>query len=620
MIFVTVPSKMDKALFMKVVANPDLMKQITFFQRGRKWHTIVSAAWCVQNGHFSLLKHKRDLHYESYVMDIAASMGRMDIVVWLHENHPNTCTIQAMDDAARFGHFSIVQWLHSNRSEGCTVLAMNYAALRNDLEMTQWFHRHRTEGHSIDLIVKIAEKGFFTMCQWLYYNCYKERSKFTSTDRLKKEYYKYFRKATLQATKHNELATLKWFCSIREDEIFQDVLFAAAKEDSLECFLWVYSEKFCLDREILTVAKRIAIHNSSVKIVEWMRKKELLSQFDIGVGDFTCKLPFTQWYCRNFPFDGSFITKAFFHACDYGKLDVAYWLRNNTNIRFFQEKTIIHFGHFNAVLRAKTPMDVIGSIIIQEDLNFLQQLVEEYSLVLDDTCVKYALKQQKLPIAEWIFFRLNTYDTKKMLKIAMEMGSLKIVEHLYDFDLVEEILREISYFFYFPLLPWLYSKGHTMDRRKLSSYQDLSFIQHYHTRENIVCPWLSVEFALSQGNLNFIEWYCSVTPMSEESILKTSRRAYTNGHTFILQWLAEKYNLPSLYDKLVTSLIRDGNVRMIEHFFYKTTLPYEFIALKAKKRKKFYVLAWLYTKENNHPLEGRNNYEAIQQWIKSLSQ
>ncbi|KAG6954189.1 hypothetical protein JG688_00012480 [Phytophthora aleatoria] len=59
----------------------------------------------------------------------------------------------AMDLAAEMGHLKVVKWLHENRTKGCTVAAMTYAAERGNLEVVQWLRKNRDEGCPSTLLV-----------------------------------------------------------------------------------------------------------------------------------------------------------------------------------------------------------------------------------------------------------------------------------------------------------------------------------------------------------------------------------------------------------------------------------------------------------------------------------
>ncbi len=61
---------------------------------------------------------------------LGCTKGHLDILIWLHENRNEGCTVKAMDCASEEGHLDVVKWLHEHRSEGCTSYAMDSAAHR----------------------------------------------------------------------------------------------------------------------------------------------------------------------------------------------------------------------------------------------------------------------------------------------------------------------------------------------------------------------------------------------------------------------------------------------------------------------------------------------------------
>ncbi len=102
----------------------------------------------VENGNLHCLKYlfSKGQCAKYSLMDMAAENGHLEIVIWLHENRKEGCTIKAMDMAAKNGHLDVVKWLHFNRKEGCTTWAMDFAAKNGHLEVVKWLHENRTEG------------------------------------------------------------------------------------------------------------------------------------------------------------------------------------------------------------------------------------------------------------------------------------------------------------------------------------------------------------------------------------------------------------------------------------------------------------------------------------------
>uniref|UniRef100_K3WL15 Uncharacterized protein n=1 Tax=Globisporangium ultimum (strain ATCC 200006 / CBS 805.95 / DAOM BR144) TaxID=431595 RepID=K3WL15_GLOUD len=82
----------------------------------------------------------------SAAMNLAADVGKLDIVQWLHTHRPEGCTRNAMDIAASNGYLHAVKWLHANHKEGCTEYAMDLVAMHGHFEVIKWLHEHRSEG------------------------------------------------------------------------------------------------------------------------------------------------------------------------------------------------------------------------------------------------------------------------------------------------------------------------------------------------------------------------------------------------------------------------------------------------------------------------------------------
>ncbi|EQC33963.1 hypothetical protein SDRG_08642 [Saprolegnia diclina VS20] len=72
-------------------------------------------------------------------LDLAAQVGHLDVVVYLH-THRVDCTTNAMDYAAGNGHLSIVRFLAEHRKEGCTENAMYDAAMYGHLPVVEYLY------------------------------------------------------------------------------------------------------------------------------------------------------------------------------------------------------------------------------------------------------------------------------------------------------------------------------------------------------------------------------------------------------------------------------------------------------------------------------------------------
>ncbi|KAG6619581.1 Ankyrin repeat protein [Phytophthora cinnamomi] len=101
-------------------------------------------------------------------MDGAAANGHLEIVRYLHAQRTEGCTVAAMDGAARNGHMEVVQFLHSQRAEGCTAAAMDGAARNGHLDMVQFLHANRTEGCTTAAMDGAAAGGFLELVRFLH--------------------------------------------------------------------------------------------------------------------------------------------------------------------------------------------------------------------------------------------------------------------------------------------------------------------------------------------------------------------------------------------------------------------------------------------------------------------
>lgn len=100
-------------------------------------------------------------------MDLAACNGHLHVVAWLHEHRREGCTTDAMDLAAASGHLSMLRFLHRRRCEGCSELAMDLAAAQGHLRVIKWLHAHRGEGCSSRALLDASAGGHAHVARWL---------------------------------------------------------------------------------------------------------------------------------------------------------------------------------------------------------------------------------------------------------------------------------------------------------------------------------------------------------------------------------------------------------------------------------------------------------------------
>ncbi|TMW69303.1 hypothetical protein Poli38472_001459 [Pythium oligandrum] len=101
-------------------------------------------------------------------MDEAASRGFLDVVQFLHQNRREGCTTRAMNEAAGNGHVEVVKFLHKHRSEDCTTWAMDVAASNGHFEIVRFLHEHRAEGCTTQAMDNAARNGHFEIVQFLH--------------------------------------------------------------------------------------------------------------------------------------------------------------------------------------------------------------------------------------------------------------------------------------------------------------------------------------------------------------------------------------------------------------------------------------------------------------------
>ncbi|KAJ3417419.1 Methyltransferase-like protein 21D [Chytridiales sp. JEL 0842] len=131
------------------------------------WNDVITeSALSASLSCVHLLNH-RHVVSSSLSMDLAASKGLLDIVVYLHRNRWNGCTTDAIDLASANGHLHVVEFLHEHTKEGCTTAALDSAAENGHLPIVRFLTTHRTEGGSPDLLLKAVRGGHLPIVQHL---------------------------------------------------------------------------------------------------------------------------------------------------------------------------------------------------------------------------------------------------------------------------------------------------------------------------------------------------------------------------------------------------------------------------------------------------------------------
>jgi hypothetical protein len=172
--------------------------------------------------------------YSAVKMIHAAGLGRLQDVIWFHNNRSGRGnSSKAMDAAAAGGHLEVVKWLHENRRERCRPNAMNDAAKNGHLEVVQFLHQHRPEGCTEKAMSGAAKNGHLAVVQFLHERQLQEIT----------------RKAIVGAAVHGHLAVIRWLflnasAAVR-DEVIQDeratVVVRAATNGYLEVLKFLYA-------------------------------------------------------------------------------------------------------------------------------------------------------------------------------------------------------------------------------------------------------------------------------------------------------------------------------------------------------------------------------------------
>uniref|UniRef100_H3HD86 Uncharacterized protein n=1 Tax=Phytophthora ramorum TaxID=164328 RepID=H3HD86_PHYRM len=124
-------------------------------------HALDGAA---ANGHLEI----RTEGCTTSAMDGAARHGHREVVQFLHTQRTEGCTVAAMDGAARNGHVDMVKFLHVNRAEGCTTTAMDGAATGGFIDVVRFLHEHRSEGCTTKAMDGAARSGHLEVVEFLH--------------------------------------------------------------------------------------------------------------------------------------------------------------------------------------------------------------------------------------------------------------------------------------------------------------------------------------------------------------------------------------------------------------------------------------------------------------------
>lgn len=574
--------------FFQVLGNTNLLKYIVSFQKGVKYDSIKDAVWCIENGHFSLLKEKKDLFYSLSTMDVAVSKGRLDIVQWLHKHHPKTCTINAMDNAASGGYLYLFQWLHYNRTEGCTHEAFLGALRNNHLDVAQWFYAHRTEIKISNLSKSTFQSGSLETVQWVY-------TTFSSNI----SFHGFFVDA-LEAVEHDNLPLIEWIDSKKRYN-YKQVMCRSARVGSLQILQWAYGKyklkRHCIDP--LPKCLEVAIFSGQIHIAEWLHAK--------GATLVNTRIPLwlvenkhihtLQWYQSKYGI--SSVEDVINLAIEIHYLEVIVWIHSIYSI----PKIFVEENRNN----------------ILEDVNLLQWFIDNHGFTLTVEDVDVALEKELISIAEFIFTHINFQCSTKTLSLAIHYDSLYITKKLYKHgtlrhDDLLSITNGDS-----EVLEWLFFQG---ELRRCDPYFSVGPWE-----SNTFNKWKCLQtpqsehfliflYACLEEDITFLEWYYGMYP---HGVVKdVASFSLQQGLYKVLRWLVKNVPLEN-YDLLVEEVIVAGDLDIID-FLYNHK-PFSLIEkVKFVLLGNYMVMEWFYLRlANDIDLGVRGSaFSKINAWFDTL--
>lgn len=572
--------------FFQVLCNENLLKHIVSFQKGVKYSTIKKATWCIENGYFSLLKYKKDLFYSLKTMDVAVSKGRLDIVQWLHENHPKTCTIYAMDEAASLGFLHIVQWLHYNRREGCTSKAFSMALRNNHLDVARWLFDNRTEMIDYDICQHSIDSGSIDTIQWVYDNFTFNFNFFMLSNEI------------MKAVIHNDVNLMEWIDNHKKYN-YEKVMIEAAKVGSLKVLQWACRKNISLNNRIdlLSICLGEAIKIGCKDMAEWLFLKGGLFIPTKAIEKhlvYENHILLLQWYESRYGF--SHFEKVFTLAVERNLLELVQWL---CSIRIIPESTFENYGIRSNIL---------------SNIDLFHWFIQREALKVSVEDVDVALRRGEPLVAEWIFIHLQHQHTSKTLFLAVECDCLPIVKKLYKPNcLHRQILLSISTTKN-SVLQWLHSTG------ELKKYD--TFFTEVCLTEDVFVKWKILNtpanehhlFYLSMcndENINLLEWYYRDVPLTYDFAGFAVRYDLLE----LLKWIVEHAVVENEEEKTIEFAITCGNLDAVEYLYNRNPFSVvEKIHLIAKYD--YAMIEWLYLKENKPNDEiGKNVLFDLMEWV-----
>ncbi|RQM21063.1 hypothetical protein B5M09_011130 [Aphanomyces astaci] len=127
-------------------------------------------------GHMSILQFFHDRQVDGVftpdMMDLAATYGHVHVLEFLHRHRPGLrMSMRAMESAAAGGHFAAVRFLHHHYDDHhlpCGPNVMDAAAIGGHLDIVRFLHLNRSEGCTRLAMNAAATRGDLNMVTWLH--------------------------------------------------------------------------------------------------------------------------------------------------------------------------------------------------------------------------------------------------------------------------------------------------------------------------------------------------------------------------------------------------------------------------------------------------------------------
>ncbi|RHY62112.1 hypothetical protein DYB34_011867 [Aphanomyces astaci] len=130
----------------------------------------------IVHGHISILQFFHDRQVDGVftpdMMDLAATHGHVHVLEFLHRHRPGLrMSMRAMESAAAGGHFAAVRFLHHHYDDHhlpCGPNVMDAAAIGGHLDIVRFLHLNRPEGCTRLAMNAAATRGDLNMVTWLH--------------------------------------------------------------------------------------------------------------------------------------------------------------------------------------------------------------------------------------------------------------------------------------------------------------------------------------------------------------------------------------------------------------------------------------------------------------------